>query len=180
MPGTSVIDLRDVGVGAEVVGRADGLPAAGRASRRAARARSRAPAARSRPSATAPASWTVPVMNRRRVTVSPSKAPGIWRSAVYLDLVCLRSAICGANLIAGSVYERVPRSSGRSADARHVARAWRAAALGRRGASRARARAALAARTASSAPQPTAAAPASQTASARSGGPRRAPGRRAR
>src|SRR5579871_5957956 len=36
----------------------------------------------------APAPCAVPVMNRRRVTVSPSKAPGIPRSAVYLDL-CL-------------------------------------------------------------------------------------------
>ena len=36
--------------------------------------------------ATAPATWAVPVMNRRRVTVSPSKAPGICRSAVYLRL----------------------------------------------------------------------------------------------
>jgi hypothetical protein len=35
--------------------------------------------------ATAPAMCTVPVMSRRRVTVSPSKAPGIWRSAVYFD-----------------------------------------------------------------------------------------------
>src|ERR1700730_4807799 len=33
-----------------------------------------------------PAVWAVPVMNRRRVIVSPSKAPGIMRSAVYLDL----------------------------------------------------------------------------------------------
>src|ERR1700731_4097948 len=38
------------------------------------------------PAATAPAVWAVPVMNRRRVIVSPSKAPGILRSAVYLDL----------------------------------------------------------------------------------------------
>src|SRR3954454_650962 len=35
--------------------------------------------------ATAPAAWVVPVMNRRRVTVSPSNAPGIPRSDVYLD-----------------------------------------------------------------------------------------------
>src|ERR1700730_3089207 len=42
----------------------------------------------------APAPCTVPVMNRRRVTVSPSKAPGIPRSAVYLDLLGLR---VGAN-----------------------------------------------------------------------------------
>src|SRR5579863_8953995 len=35
----------------------------------------------------APPACAVPVMNRRRVTVSPSKAPGIPRSAVYLDLL---------------------------------------------------------------------------------------------
>src|SRR5579884_992527 len=29
-------------------------------------------------------------MNARRVTVSPSKAPGMFRSMVYFDLVCLR------------------------------------------------------------------------------------------
>src|SRR5580698_8977648 len=42
----------------------------------------------------APAPCTVPVMKRRRVTVSPSKAPGIPRSSVYLDLLGLR---VGAN-----------------------------------------------------------------------------------
>src|SRR3984957_21048343 len=40
--------------------------------------------------ASAPAPCAVPVMKRRRVTVSPSKAPGIPRSAVYLDLLGLR------------------------------------------------------------------------------------------
>ena len=43
--------------------------------------------------ATAPPVCAVPVMKRRRVTVSPSKAPGIWRSAVYFDL-----AACGLAL----------------------------------------------------------------------------------
>ena len=38
------------------------------------------------PTATTPARLALPVMNRRRVTVSPSNAPGIDRSAVYLDL----------------------------------------------------------------------------------------------
>src|SRR4051794_121416 len=38
-----------------------------------------------------PAMWTVPVMKRRRVTVSPGNAPGIRRSDVYFDLVFLRS-----------------------------------------------------------------------------------------
>ena len=40
--------------------------------------------------ATAPAVCVVSVMNRRRVTVSPSKAPGMLRSAVYLDCGSLR------------------------------------------------------------------------------------------
>ena len=35
--------------------------------------------------ATAPAPWTVRPMSRRRVTVSPSNAPGISRSLVYFD-----------------------------------------------------------------------------------------------
>src|SRR6516164_2499450 len=44
------------------------------------------------PTATAPATLALPVMNRRRVTVSPSNAPGIIRSAVYLDLYLCLSA----------------------------------------------------------------------------------------
>ncbi len=41
--------------------------------------------------ATAPAAWAEPVMKRRRVTVSPSYAPGMLRSRVYLEacLSCL-------------------------------------------------------------------------------------------
>ena len=35
--------------------------------------------------ATAPAPWTVKPIRRRRVTVSPSNAPGMRRSDVYLD-----------------------------------------------------------------------------------------------
>src|SRR4051794_33294715 len=52
--------------------------------------------------ATAPAPCTVRVINRRRVTVSPSNAPGMFRSAVYLDCGCfLRgSATRAANFIA--------------------------------------------------------------------------------
>ena len=38
-----------------------------------------------------PAPCAVSVMKRRRVTVSPSKAPGIPRSAVYLDLGSFRA-----------------------------------------------------------------------------------------
>jgi hypothetical protein len=37
---------------------------------------------------TAPTTLAVADMNRRRVTVSPSNAPGIWRSDVYLLLGC--------------------------------------------------------------------------------------------
>ena len=36
-----------------------------------------------------PAVCTDMVMNRRRLTVSPSKEPGMFRSAVYFDLACL-------------------------------------------------------------------------------------------
>src|SRR4051794_35246407 len=42
--------------------------------------------------ATTPAPWALSVMNRRRVTVSPSNAPGIPRSAVYFDLGVLRGS----------------------------------------------------------------------------------------
>src|SRR3954453_13579728 len=45
--------------------------------------------------AIAPPAWTVSVMKRRRVTVSPSKAPGIFRSAVYLERGCLRDSGTG-------------------------------------------------------------------------------------
>src|SRR4051794_21156287 len=45
--------------------------------------------------AMAPPAWTVRVMNRRRVTVSPSKAPGMFRSAVYLEMGCLRDSGTG-------------------------------------------------------------------------------------
>src|SRR3954451_16991553 len=72
--------------------------------------------------ATAPVRWTVPVMKRRRVTVSPSNAPGMPRSAVYLDLASLGSAMVGArNLSALKVYAADPLAPGRSADRRSVA-----------------------------------------------------------
>src|SRR3954451_1115459 len=51
--------------------------------------------------ATAPAPCTVSVMNRRRLTVSPSKAPGMLRSAVYLEGGCLRG-VSGTNSCSGS------------------------------------------------------------------------------
>ena len=40
--------------------------------------------------ATAPAPLAARFINRRRVTVSPSNAPGMFRSAVYFDFVSLR------------------------------------------------------------------------------------------
>src|SRR3954451_14109235 len=50
--------------------------------------------------ATAPAPWATPVIRRRRVTVSPSKAPGMFRSTVYLDFGVLRAeAMFGAGTI---------------------------------------------------------------------------------
>src|SRR3954466_1031805 len=42
--------------------------------------------------ATAPATFVVRDIIRRRVTVSPSKAPGMLRSAVYFDCCCLRGS----------------------------------------------------------------------------------------
>src|SRR4051794_17295166 len=43
--------------------------------------------------AMAPVAWTVPTMKRRRVTVSPSNAPGMPRSAVYLLLACFLGTV---------------------------------------------------------------------------------------
>src|SRR3954471_7664628 len=72
--------------------------------------------------ATAPVRWTVPVMKRRRVTVSPSNAPGMPRSAVYLDLASLRSAMAGRETLAPpKSTPRTPSAPGRSADRRRVA-----------------------------------------------------------
>ena len=100
-------------------------------------------------------------MNRRRVTVSPSKAPGILRSAVYLLLVCRRSSAIsgGGTLSPDKSTERRPG----------------ALPLGGRQLRQDRPPAprALAASSASVAPQPTAATPACQTASASSGRPSR-------
>src|ERR1700736_5686574 len=106
------------------------------------------------PAATAPAVWAVPVMNRRRVIVSPSKAPGILRSAVYLDLcfACLsdtereqyRGWIERDSYVPRALVRIASSASGAPAKARRLARLW--AALD---------------------PQATARAPAAQTASAR-------------
>src|SRR4051794_29033195 len=63
--------------------------------------------------ATAPAAWVVSVIIRRRVTVSPSKAPGTLRSAVYLDCGCLRGSATGApNFIARRSPAGPPGRSG--------------------------------------------------------------------
>src|SRR3954453_18343052 len=92
--------------------------------------------------ATAPVRCTVPVMKRRRVIVSPSNAPGMPRSAVYLDLASLRSAMAGARTLApGQFTLPTPSASGRSADRRHVAaEAARSRAQGLRGVRRTGAR----------------------------------------
>src|SRR4051812_37102793 len=72
--------------------------------------------------ATAPVTLTAPVMKRRRVIVSPSNAPGMPRSAVYLDLASLRSAMTGARTLApAESTPPTPSTVGRSADLRHVA-----------------------------------------------------------
>jgi len=88
-------DLGDVGVLGEAVERSSCFSNTGPSAKPSA-------GRRKADAATAPATFAVPVMNRRRVTVSPSKAPGIMRSAVYLLLVCRRSSAisAGANLIA--------------------------------------------------------------------------------
>ena len=80
-------DARDVGVGLEVVRLADRLPG-DLAGARTARCRAAKPSAGSvnAGAATAPAPCAVSVIMRRRVTVSPSKAPAKPRSSVYLRL----------------------------------------------------------------------------------------------
>src|SRR6185437_5034880 len=50
-----------------------------------------------------PVACAVPLMNRRRVTVSPSKAPGSWRSCVYLEAGGRRRGW----VMLGSLQERV-------------------------------------------------------------------------
>src|ERR1700690_2274090 len=68
--------------------------------------------------ASAPAPCAVPVMNRRRVTVSPSKAPGIPRSAVYFDLLGLRVGANDAPGIPGEREEYLHAMAGGSSSAR--------------------------------------------------------------
>ena len=59
--------------------------------------------------ATAPAVWAVPTMKRRRVTVSPSKPPGIWRSTVVFGFAGLRSGT-GIRVVRRTVARRNPHS----------------------------------------------------------------------
>src|ERR1700691_672359 len=98
-----------------------------------------------------PASAPPTFMNRRRVTVSPSNAPGYWRSRVYLDLClsCLadtqpeqyRGGIQGGVGTPAMLVRIASIASGARAHARRLAWAW-----------------------ASLEPHPTACAPASHTA----------------
>src|ERR1700761_9440078 len=69
--------------------------------------------------ATAPAPWAVMFMKRRRVTVSPSNAPGMLRSVVYLDFGGLRrSGNCasGGWAPAGLLHSVQPDERGASPD----------------------------------------------------------------
>ena len=80
----------------------------------------------------AAAAFALPVMKRRRVTVSPSKAPGIIRSAVYLDLCweCLsdtdreqyRGAIQGVPGVAGALVRIASIAAGAPAATSSFAR----------------------------------------------------------
>ena len=107
--------------------------------------------------AIAPAPWAVRVMNRRRVTVSPSNAPGIPRSRVYLLLGSLRpSAMREENNIDA---ERV--GTGTPSGGQRAGAAARSAAAAPASPARA---AALAAPSSGPLPCPTAATPAAQMA----------------
>ena len=82
--------------------------------------------------AMAPAVCAVPVMNRRRVTVSPSKAPGIRRSRVYLDFFGFRRSAMERRGASAAIQARAepyrqhgdgrhkPDSHGKSARLRHI------------------------------------------------------------
>src|ERR1700677_3758142 len=81
-----------------------------------------------------PAAWPPTVMNRRRVTVSPSKAPGMPRSRVYLDL-CFACAsdtepeqYRGANQgdvgMPTALVRIASNASGEPANASSLARLW--------------------------------------------------------
>ena len=111
-------------------------------------------------------------MKRRRVTVSPSNAPGMSRSTVYLDLA-LYVSIWHVRLVdwcGNAELNAVGKPIVNDRDDRHSAgrHAQRHTAAARGRPVRA---SALACSCALLAPQPTATAPASQTASASSGSP---------
>src|SRR3954452_19546766 len=71
----------------------------------------RAKAADARP----PAAKAPPVIRPRRVTVSPSKAPGMFRSAVYGDFLFLGAGAIwsGLGLYRDALAQRPAASSGR-------------------------------------------------------------------
>ena len=143
-----------------------GLPARPAGGRRApSRPRSRAPGSANAAMATAPAPCAVSVMKRRRVTVSPSKAPGHPAVGGVLGLGLFPSVGHGGR----EQYRRAAKSGAPGARAGRSAR-WRG------GAQRAAAPARRRARRPSPPPArrppwPTAATPAAHTAAARSASP---------
>src|SRR5688572_17111372 len=62
-----------------------------------------------------PPTWTARPIARRRVTVSPSNAPGIRRSDVYLGFGCLRRGwgTCEAKIIDAALAGAAPTCLGR-------------------------------------------------------------------
>ena len=111
------------------VGKSSGAPTVSHCT--SGRSKSAEPAAkpsagsRNAEAATAPAPCAVSVMNRRRVTVSPSKAPGICRSAVYLDFGVLRGS--DTNGVSGRERRRTISPGGRARDptGRRATPPWR-------------------------------------------------------
>src|SRR3954453_9191595 len=115
MPVVSVITL-----GTYVLfGKSSGLPTASQ--RTGGRSKSALPTAKpsagSVKAATAviPAPCAVSVMKRRRVTVSPSNAPGTPRSAVYLDLGSLRVSATAPKTISTDGRRQPPAGAPRPA-----------------------------------------------------------------
>src|SRR5207302_5761781 len=104
--------------------------------------------------ATIPAPFAAPTMNRRRVTVSPSYAPGMLRSSVYLGFLVLRRSGKGS-AASGPWIEQGRTGYRQQRDDRHEV------PLSGAGAGCIRV----------PAPQPIATAPASQISSARPGSP---------
>src|SRR5437588_10715147 len=56
--------------------------------------------------ATAPAPLAAPTMSLRRVIVSPSNAPGMFRSSVYLDLAARRRSGTYSGVYGGPIEQR--------------------------------------------------------------------------